>query len=567
MAIYHLQAKVITRNTGRSVVAASAYASCSTIHNEYDGITHDYTRKAGLIYSEVLLPSNAPKEWINRDKLWNVVEEVEKSKDSRLARELVVALPVELTSADWIILLKNYIQKECVDKGMCADFSIHDTNGHNPHAHILLTVRPLDEKGKWQAKTQKEYICTNGKEEKSFTSDEFKVAKLQGFEKQYMYKKGKKKEYLTPTVAEEIPNCIRTSKSPKSTRYGRQNPICEKWNSEEQILHWRKSWEVHLNQTLDICGWSDRVDCRSNAERGITEQATIHEGVHARNLEKVGIISDKCQLNRQIKADNLLLKELKSQVKKLTKAIKESVPIIAENLENIRNSLILIQYQFLGSRQRTKELNRSLDYLVPPLEEYKQAQKSVKEKSSQKKKLVAERKTTSILKPVRHIQIVREIATLTEEIEELKNRMKQILNELECSTEAEFKSLNNDVKIAKSDLEKLKIQQEKLSINKEKDIEKFQEIKSNITPEKEQAILELRAILRPEKQRTLLNRIKEIFSTQFDTFQYKHATDDIDNELKEDIRPIKNSLLKTLNQNKTSITNSKSIKKSKGLER
>ncbi|MFI3326163.1 MAG: MobQ family relaxase [Clostridia bacterium] len=554
MAIYHLQAKMITRNTGRSVVAASAYASCSTICNEYDGITHDYSRKRGLIYSEVLLPSNAPNGWIERDKLWNAVEEIEKAKDSRLARELVVALPVEITSQDWIILLKNFIQKECVDKGMCADFSIHDTDGHNPHAHILLTVRPLDEKGKWQAKTQKEYLCSNGIEEKGFTAEEFKLAKSQGFEKQYMYKNGKKKTYLTPSNAEKIPNCTRVSKSPKSTRYGRQNPICEKWNSEEQILHWRKSWEIHLNQALDICGWSDRVDSRSNAERGITEQATIHEGVHARNLEKVGIVSDKCELNRQIKADNLFLKELKNKVKKLTKAIKESVPLIAENLENIRNSLILTQYQFLGSKQRTSELTRSLDYLVPPLEEYKQAQKFIKDKSTQKKKLVAERKTTSILKPIKHIQINREIATLTEEIEELKNRMTQILNELECSTEAEFKSLNSDVKIAKSDLEKLKIQQEKLSINKEKDIEKFQEIKSNITPENETEVLTERSKIRAEKEKSLINKLQQILTKQFDYTNFKHAKDNIDDKLNEDIKPIiplKESLSKPKNKVKS----------------
>ena len=119
---------------------------------------------------------------------------------------------------------------------MCADVSIHDTDGHNPHAHILLTVRPLDQAGHWQAKTQKEYLCRRGSEEQGFTAEEFLAAKQEGWEKQYPYQSGKKKTYLTPSEAQNHPDYTRTSKSPKSTRYGRQNPISEAWNSEEQLL-------------------------------------------------------------------------------------------------------------------------------------------------------------------------------------------------------------------------------------------------------------------------------------------------------------------------------------------
>ena len=155
MAIYHFEAKVITRGVGRSVVAAAAYASCSQIYNDYDGIQHDYVRKRGNIYSEIFLPNNAPDEWQDRKILWNAVEIAEKSKDSRLARELIVALPVELQIDEWKSILKEFIIENCVDKGMCADVNIHDTDGHNPHAHILLTMRPLDEKGKWQANIRK----------------------------------------------------------------------------------------------------------------------------------------------------------------------------------------------------------------------------------------------------------------------------------------------------------------------------------------------------------------------------------------------------------------------------
>jgi len=129
------------------------------MYNDYDGIQHDYTRKQGLVWQEVFLPSMAPPEWADRQTLWNAVEEAEKSKDSRLAREFVAALPVELGWDKWITLLTDFIQTNFAAEGMCADVCIDGTDGHNPHAHIMLTVRPLAKDGKWQYKTEKEYLC------------------------------------------------------------------------------------------------------------------------------------------------------------------------------------------------------------------------------------------------------------------------------------------------------------------------------------------------------------------------------------------------------------------------
>ena len=134
MAIYHLEAKVVSRGAGRSACAASAYLSCSRIYNNYDGVQHDYTRKRELVAQQVFLPPNAPREWSDRETLWNAVEAAEKTKDSRLAREFVVALPVELDKVKWFRLLSGFIQTQFVSQGMCADMAIHDTDGHNPHA-------------------------------------------------------------------------------------------------------------------------------------------------------------------------------------------------------------------------------------------------------------------------------------------------------------------------------------------------------------------------------------------------------------------------------------------------
>ena len=308
MAIYHMQAKVVSRGSGRSAVAASAYMSCSRMYNDYDGIQHDYTRKHGLIYQEVMLPPIAPSKWIDREQLWNAVEETEKTKDSRLAREFVVALPVELDKDSNISLLQDFIKKNFVDMGMCADFAIHDTDGHNPHAHILLTVRPLNENGTWQYKTEKEYLCIKDGEEKGFTASEFKTAQKQGWEKQYRYKVGKKKEYLTSSAAQEK-GYERIDKHPKSSRYGRQNPISEQWNSDEQLHIWRANWADAVNKMLARNQINATIDHRSFADQGITEQPTIHEGYIAQNMEKKGMIADRCEINRQIRADNKMLRK------------------------------------------------------------------------------------------------------------------------------------------------------------------------------------------------------------------------------------------------------------------
>ena len=157
-----------------------------------------------------------------------------------------------------------------------------------PHAHILLTVRPLDDKGRWQNKTEKEYLCVKNGEEKGFTAAEFLQAKEQGWEKQYQYFAGKKKVYMPPSEAEKH-GYDRINKYPKSTRFGRQNPIAERWNSDEQLVVWREQWARITNKFLDEASRTDaHIDHRSHADRGLDEQPTIHEGYVARTIEQKG---------------------------------------------------------------------------------------------------------------------------------------------------------------------------------------------------------------------------------------------------------------------------------------
>ena len=149
MAIFHCPIKIIQRSKGKSAVAAAAYRSGTMLTNEWDGLTHDYTRKGGIIHSEIMLPTHAPPEFSDRSILWNSVEQVETSKNSQLAREVEAALPVELTREQQLALVREYVKDNFVSDGMCADSAIHDKGTDNPHVHILLTIRPLEESGKW----------------------------------------------------------------------------------------------------------------------------------------------------------------------------------------------------------------------------------------------------------------------------------------------------------------------------------------------------------------------------------------------------------------------------------
>ena len=429
MAIYHLEAKVVSRGAGRSACAAAAYLSCSRIYNNYDGVQHDYTRKRGLVAQQVFLPPNAPPEWKNRETFWNAVEAAEKTKDSRLAREFVVALPVELGKTEWMRLLSEFIQTQFVAQGMCADMAIHDTDGHNPHAHILLTVRPLNPDGTWQAKTEKEYLCVKDGIEKGFTASEFKTAQHDGWEKQYQYKldkAGKKKAYFPPSVA-EAQGLQRASKYPKSTKYGRQNLIAERWNSEEQLCLWREAWAEHVNRFLEAAGREERIDHRSFADQGRDEQPTIHEGVVARALEKNGIVSDRCELNRQIKQDNALLKSLKAAITKLTDAVKRSIPAMAELLESIRARLLVLRFSANHARTHKEKAEAYLSKARLMFASYNELLTALQAKRRQRKALTEERDALPLLAISKKRELTEKIQGLTEEIEELKNEETSIL--------------------------------------------------------------------------------------------------------------------------------------------
>ena len=508
MAIYHLEAKVVSRGAGRSAVAASAYLSCSRLYNDYDGIQHDYTKKQGLVWREVFLPAMAPPEWKDREQLWNAVEEVETAKDSRLAREFVVALPIELSREEQVELLQEFIREQFVSDGMCADAAIHDTDGHNPHAHILLTVRPLDERGKWQYKTEKEYLCMKNGEERGFTAAEFRTAQNGGWEKQYPYKVGKKKVYMVPSTA-EAQGFVRADKHPKSTRYGRQNPISERWNSEEQLTAWREAWADASNRYLERAGREERIDHRSNAARGLDEIPTIHEGAAAQALERRGIISDRCELNRQIKADNALLRELKEAVKKLAQAVKDTLPAIAEAMEKLRSRVLIFCYQLSHIRSGKAHIQKSLAVWKPELERYTGLVQQIKEKRKERKALVAEKKELPIYHVKRHKALAVRFAELTEDLEELRSEKALLLQKFEYAEDAGTEAFSKDIVTMEAGLKRLEAQEQKYSAELDKALAEYAGLKAQAANYDPLELYEVRQAIRPAQGKAAEQQLED----------------------------------------------------------
>lgn len=277
IAIYHCNIGIVSRGKGKSAVAAAAYRSGEKLTNEWDGMTHDYTRKRGVIHTEILLPSHAPPSFSDRATLWNSVELYEKAGNAQLAREIDAALPIELSREEQIRLVREYCSSQFVSRGMCVDFAIHDTDSGNPHCHIMLTMRPLDERGAWAAKSKKEYDLDENGERIRLPSGRYKTHKVD----------------LTG------------------------------WNDKGNALLWRKAWADISNVYLERAGRPERIDHRSNAERGIDELPTVHMGVAACQMEKKGIATEKGELNRNIQKANRLIREIRAQIGKLKEWIAE----------------------------------------------------------------------------------------------------------------------------------------------------------------------------------------------------------------------------------------------------
>lgn len=245
MALFHSTTKVISRSKGRSSVAAAAYRAGECLEDRRQGLTHDYTRKEGCEYSEIVLPETAPERYKDRSTLWNEVEHKENRKDAQTAREVELALPVEFSRTEQIRLVQEYVRSNFVDCGMIADFSIHAGHGHersrehaqvsnieseNPHVHIMLTMREVTAAG-----------------------------------------------------------------------FGNKN---REWNNNANIIEWRKDWAERCNREYEKKRLDLRIDHRSYTEQGIEKEPTVHMGA-AFKLEQRGVETERGNINREVVHKNM----------------------------------------------------------------------------------------------------------------------------------------------------------------------------------------------------------------------------------------------------------------------
>ena len=240
MAIYHFSAKVISRAAGSSALAAAAYRSASRLTDERLGRDHDFTRKPGVIHSEVLLPDGAPAELADRERLWNAVEAAEVRKDAQLAREVEFAIPREVTQDQGVALARDFVQREFVDHGMVADLNVHWDRGVDgllkPHAHVMLTMREIGEEGRG---------------------------------------------------------------APGA--FGRK---VRDWNRTERLQEWRERWADHVNARLAEIDIDARIDHRSFADREMGLEPQHKIGPATSRIEADGLASDRAEDHRRIAREN-----------------------------------------------------------------------------------------------------------------------------------------------------------------------------------------------------------------------------------------------------------------------
>lgn len=269
VAIYHCSIKIISRGKGRSAVACAAYRSGTKLTDLATGKIFDYSNKSGVVFSEVLLPENAPTIFaVDRNILWDAVERKETHSAAQLAREVEVALPCEFTRQEQIDTVREYIMKNFVREGMCADWALHDKGDGNPHAHIMLTMRAIKPNGRWAEKSRTIYKLDPN---------------------------GQKIPVIDPTTGQQKIGA-RGRKM-----WQRETVPANDWNDHSKAEKWRAAWAAECNRRLDR---QHQIDHRSYARQAIEQEPTIHEGYAARKMEREGRVSDRCEINRETKALN-----------------------------------------------------------------------------------------------------------------------------------------------------------------------------------------------------------------------------------------------------------------------
>lgn len=310
----HFDVKIIQRSKRQSAVASAAYQSGERLFSEYDQKQKYYSHKSEIVHTEIMLPPHAPPEYADRNTLWNAAEAIEKQWNSQLARRFVLAIPRELPPEQYADLIRDYCREFFVSKGMIADFAIHDKGDGNPHAHILLTMRAMDETGKWLPKSRKVYDLDENGERIRLPS-------------------GNWKSHKEDTVD---------------------------WNEQYHGQEWRTGWETVQNRYLEMVNSPVRVDLRSYEKQGLDIIPTVHMGAAVTQMERRGIQTNIGNLNRDIKAANRMMSVIRSTIQNLRDWISDILEARKELLaekkpENASPDLINLLRDYLNLRKEERQ--------------------------------------------------------------------------------------------------------------------------------------------------------------------------------------------------------------------
>ena len=321
MALFHFTVTQTKRSKGQSAIASAAYRSGEKLYSEYYGEYSDYTRKRGVICSDILLPPHAPKEYADRQTLWNAVEKAERGKNAQLAYSFEISLQNEFSLEENIALAREFLFREFVSRGMTVDVSFHekeceDGGTPNPHFHFLCPIRPMEQDGTWGIKQRREYVL------------------------------------------DEEGNRIRDANG----KYVFNAVPTTDWGSPETLEHWREAWAEMCNAKFAEKGLDVRIDHRSYERQGIEQIPTVHIGVAASQMEKKGIATEKGELNRNIQKANRLIREIRAQIGKLKEWIsdlfkaRETAPEQPPQSPNLAN--LLMKYLSV-QREKSRKYSQS----------------------------------------------------------------------------------------------------------------------------------------------------------------------------------------------------------------
>ena len=334
---------------------------------------------------------------------------------------------------------------------------------------------------------------------------------------------------MAPSEA-EAKGLTRLSKHPKSSKYGRQNPISERWNSEEQLVLWRKAWADATNRFLERAGNQERVDHRSYAERGLDEQPIVHEGVAARAMEAAGIASDRCELNRRIKADNLLLRTLKAQVKKLVAVVKNTVIGIARALATVRRNLLIFRYHILHSGTDKKRIASALDVLQPDVARYEELATQIKDVAKERRALLDEKKATPRVRVIRYHELARGVAKLTEDLEELKTERTILLSQYagaDGTLGMGVQAVRNRISFLEATLQKVERRKSKYAAELEAALAQYRELREQANGMDADALDAARQSMRSEMEQEAYRQAREVYGKRYDSGLMEQSRKDV----------------------------------------